>query len=287
MVEFQEHVDGAVRLKHLTLLRHINGTKQQISLFAHPNLGHVLVIDGEIHHVEAWQCFYHEPLVHVPASFVPELSDVLILGGGDLFAANEALKYKSVRKVDLVEHDSNVLELTRKYYKHAGGVLCDARFRAYVQDARTVYEWRDKQYDLIVNDWTDLSCEDGAYRKLTPLLKPNGVCSDVVYRHIFETTTLVRSLSELGSFKRVICALITIPEYPGALHVHTMWGNSRRLSQRSRRIANKTQMASILEPGVLQCEFYDPRHRGFFLYTPPFLKRKIDKLRSEIRFPKT
>src|SRR3954465_13981710 len=116
MVVFLEKEDASIRLRGLKLVEQRISPLQEVRLFQHNDLGHVLVIDDELQHVEAWQSLYHEPLVHLPASFIPRLSNALVLGGGDLFTARELLKYKSVLSVTLVEHDSNVLDLMRAHY---------------------------------------------------------------------------------------------------------------------------------------------------------------------------
>ena len=50
-------------------------------------------------------------LVHLPIAFIPIISEVLILGGGSLFAAYEVLKYSSVKNVILCDYDHEVIEL--------------------------------------------------------------------------------------------------------------------------------------------------------------------------------
>jgi spermidine synthase len=283
MVVFLEKEDASIRLRGLKLVEQRTSPLQQVRLFQHNDLGHVLVIDDELQHVEAWQALYHEPLVHLPASFIPRLRNALVLGGGDLFAARELLKYKSVLSVTLVEHDSNVLELMRDHYPHAETVLNDPRVTVQIADARTVLQFAKAKYDLIVNDCFDLSKEKSdtgksAYSALTNLLTDNGICTDVIYRHIFEKRTLHNSLKQLATFERLVLSLIIVPEYPGVLHIQTLWGRNLHLSQGSRNSINETHRKFMVSKNNISFEFYDPFHRAFFLYVPPYVRRAIEEV---------
>ena len=72
----------SLNLQNLKCVEHIRSEKQSISLLSHPYLGKILIIDGEIQHIEEYQSLYHELLVHLPAAFLPTISSVLIIGGG-------------------------------------------------------------------------------------------------------------------------------------------------------------------------------------------------------------
>lgn len=282
MSTFRERQDLAVQLENLKLLETIRSKVQIIRLYAHPELGRVLTINGELQHAEAWQCLYHEPLVHLPSSFIPVLRNVLILGGGSLFAAREALKYPTVVSVDQIDHDEAVIGVMRRHYRHAKSVMSDQRFSLTIADARSALSGSNKSYDLIVNDCFDLSLERAesglsAYRSLERLLSPVGLCSDVIYRHIFNRSTVRRSLKMLSGAMHTAFSLITVPEYPGVLHLHTIWGRNRRLSQRSARVSNRVQLSAKGERGILKLEYYDPLHRELFLYLPPYLRRVIER----------
>ena len=100
-MDFYEREPVSLYLDNLTVIEEIQSPHQYIQLMNHPWLGKVLIINGEIQHIEKYQTLYHEMLIHLPAAFVPEVSSVLILGGGSLFAAHEVLKYPSIKKVIL------------------------------------------------------------------------------------------------------------------------------------------------------------------------------------------
>jgi len=108
-----------ISLGNLELLARRRGAFGPVAVFRHPELGKIFVLNGEVQHVEAWAPLYHEPLVHLPATFVRTVTDALILGGGTLYAAAEVLKYRSVKRVVLLDHDPNVSQMASEHYEHA------------------------------------------------------------------------------------------------------------------------------------------------------------------------
>jgi spermidine synthase len=143
-----------IALDQLTPVACRRGTYGRITLFRHPELGKVFVLNDEIQHVEAWAPLYHEPLVHLPASFVKEVKEVMIFGGGTLYAASEVLKYKSVERVTVFDHDPQVPETAAEYYSHARACLNDNRFTLVHEDAYSSVARFRNRFDLIINDGT-------------------------------------------------------------------------------------------------------------------------------------
>ncbi|MGW0826327.1 polyamine aminopropyltransferase [Streptomyces sp. NPDC002845] len=70
-----------------------------------------LFLDGRLRAGGRDERRYHEALVH-PAMDGPR-SRVLVLGGGDGLAAREVLRYRDVRRVDVVELDPELVRLAR------------------------------------------------------------------------------------------------------------------------------------------------------------------------------
>jgi spermidine synthase len=175
-----------VSLEGLELLAKRRSRKYLLSLYRHPQLGKVLVLDGEIQHVEAWSALYHEILVHLSASFVPALKDVLVLGGGSLFAAFEVLKYQSVDQVVMLDHDPEVIETIADFYPHARLCLKDPRLIILNKDAYIdLFDLR-AQFDMVINDAADLLTVKGPrhrpnlFLQLADVVRPKGVCADVI-----------------------------------------------------------------------------------------------------------
>lgn len=280
-MNFYEEESISLYLDNLTLLEDVTSGKQTIQLYRHPLLGLVLVINGEIQHIESYQCFYHEILVHLPISFCATPQSALILGGGSLFAAYEILKYPSIQRVILCDHDRMVLKLMQKYYAHAQMVLNDPRFHFIESDGIDFIQNNANEYDLIINDCFNLLAESqknnfSLYKKLNDMLTSEGVCSDIIYRHIFDSKITYNSIQEIKKYSRVALSLVTVPEYPGILHVETIWGKNKNISQLCSKTLNSFQLKCISSNELTAFQFFSPQNIPFYLYLPPYLKKFIE-----------
>ena len=271
----------SLNLQNLKCVEHIRSEKQSISLLSHPYLGKILIIDGEIQHIEEYQSLYHELLVHLPAAFLPTISSVLIIGGGSLFAAYEALKYPTVQKLTLCDHDHVVLDVMARHYKHAVSVIQDPRFNYVEIGGWEFIEHCSQRYDLIINDCFNLALESqkkssSCFQMLLNLCTESGVCADIIYRHIFDRQVTEQTLSYLSNQKKLVLSLVTVPEYPGILHIETIWGKSDLLSQNARRPVNLFQRKICHGHIKSPFQFFSPQNLGFYLYIPPYIKNKFN-----------
>jgi hypothetical protein len=103
-------------------------------------------------------------------------------------------------------------------------------------------------------------------------LRRGGACADVIYRHIFETEYLSKTKYALSGLGKAAISLVTVPEYPGVLHVLAIWGN-RHIDQNAKRPRNEEQRAWRQGKDRPALKFYDPHYLKFHLYLPPFLRR--------------
>lgn len=273
MARFAEPADLAIQLENVEILERVHGRRQDLSLLLHPKLGRVLVINNLVQHAEAWQALYHEPLVHLPASFVRELGTAVVLGGGSLFAARELFRYPSLTSCTLVDHDPAVLELMARHYEHARAVLADRRFHFVEGDAFEFMAKTRDRFDLVVNDCIDLLTDglETPFGLLGSRASAEGVCSDVIYRDLLENEYLARTRADLAALGPTALSLVTAPEFPGVLHALTIWG-SPHVNQAARAPRNLVQQAWCSN-GRPDLEFYDPRFLAFHLHVPPILRR--------------
>ncbi len=278
---FHEEEPVGLYLSNLKLIEKISSQKQDIIFYQHPWLGKILVINGEIQHIENYQSLYHELLVHLPAAFVPSIENVLILGGGSLFAAFEVLKYPSVKNIILCDHDSCVLALMKKYYEHAKYVINDSRFNHIECDAEEYIRNSNDKFDLIINDCFNIAERSNInklsyFELLSRLCSPYGVCVDIIYRHIFDKKTTIDTLNYLRFEQSTAFSLVTVPEYPGILHLETIWGNSPHISQFSSYPVNEFQRECILKNSLDKFNFFNPNNLPYYLYLPPYIKDKFN-----------
>lgn len=280
-MSFHEEEPVSLYLNNLELIEKISSPKQDIFFYQHPWLGKILVINDEIQHIENYQSLYHELLVHLPAAFVPSIENVLILGGGSLFAAFEVLKYPSVKNITLCDHDSCVLALMYKYYEHARYVSNDPRFNHIECDADEYIKNCKDKFDLIINDCFNIAERSNInklsyFKLLSNLCSSDGVCVDIIYRHIFDKETTIDTLKYLSFEQNTAFSLVTVPEYPGILHLETIWGISPHISQFASHTVNEFQEECILKKSVDTFKFFHPNNIPFYLYLPPYIKYKFN-----------
>ena len=280
-MEYYEKEPVSLYLKDLQSVESFKSSKQSIQLFVHPWLGKILVINGEIQHIENYQTLYHELLVHLPIAFIPNVKTALILGGGSLFAAYEVLKYPTVECVVLCDHDHTVLELMSRHYPHAKQVLQDKRFHYVESDGREFIRKIDNKYDLIINDCFNLADESNQhsvsyFSVLSNLCSNIGSCVDIIYRHIFDKKTTIDTLLYMKHEKALALSLVAVPEYPGILHMETIWGNSPYIAQDAKITSNLFQKNVMSGVTPSPFRFFFPQHLPFYLYLPPYIKEMFN-----------
>lgn len=278
-MDFHENEFISLYLNDLVLLEKTLTSKQEIEIYQHPCLGLILVINGEIQHIEKYQCLYHEILVHLPMCFCVNPQNALVIGGGSLFAAYEILKYPSIQEVLLCDHDYTVLKLMQKYYPHAKKVMTDSRFHYVEADGIEYLKGNSKKYDIVINDCFNLLKEGeknnlSLYEKLSSMLTSDGVCSDIIYRHIFDGTITHDSIQEIKKGNNLALSLVAVPEYPGILHVETIWGKNPHISQLCKHTYNLYHKECIQNQN-LPFDFFSPENIPFYFYLPPYIKRLL------------
>jgi spermidine synthase len=140
------------------LIEHRSG-HQLIEILRSDVFGKMLRLDGALQCSEADACFRHEPLVHVALAAAPSLDRVLVVGGGDGGACQEALKWPRLKHLDHVEVDPDVLAICREHLRGVhGGVLdaTDPRYHQTVDDVhRFLMDAPREYYDALILDLTD------------------------------------------------------------------------------------------------------------------------------------
>lgn len=278
-MEIYENEPVSLYLSNLELLEECTSKLQNVQIFQHCQLGKVLVIDNEIHNVEKWAPFYHEAITHIPMMFIEQPQTILILGGGDLYAANIILEYPSVMRVVICDYDPNVIRLTQKYYSHADKVVNDSRVQFIYNDAKQYLKNCNEKFDLIIDDCFNLveafDDTDNIFEVLNNLLTNDiGICCSLLYRHIFEKYVMQTTKERLFEKYKTILSLVTVPEYPGVLHLLAIWGKAKSLSQNLKDSINMWHKKCLAEN--IQCgALFSPQYCQFYLYLPPYIKKLL------------
>jgi len=275
----RDHGNVSLVLSDLDVVRQFTTAHHRVVIYRHAELGRVLVLNDEIQHVEAWAPLYHEPLVHLPAACIRSVRRALLIGGGSFFAARELLRYRSMERVLMLDKDQELLAEIATLYEHAAIAREDPRLEVRSQDAFRNLGRMTERFDLVINDSIDLwSLPDRIFGVLASLLEPNGVCGDVVYRHIFDDRGLSGAIRLLRSKFSTSLSLVIAPEYPGVLQVLTTWSECRVVQQTRRRPVNREQLAWAKIPSSNPCAYYDPRFLPYYLYLPRYFRERLQEV---------
>lgn len=277
MTSIHDKGNVSIRLSGLDVLHKSRSSENDIAIYQHPHLGRILVLNDEIQHVEVWAPLYHEPLIHLPLAFVETPRNVLILGGGSFFAAQEVLKYESIEHVLMIDHDPRLLDIVCEEYTHAKQARSDTRLELMDGNAFDQLTSIEERFDLVVNDAADLLNLENKriFFSLQDLLKPLGICSDLIYRHVFDRDYLTHDFRLSIANLNFVFSLVFAAEYPGILHILTLWGENELLRQDLKHPLNLEQQTWIKSPASNPCVYFDPRFLRYHLYLPRFIKEPL------------
>jgi len=128
---------------------------QRIDVFDSKEFGRFLTLDGYMMLTEKDEFIYHEMITHVPMAVHPNPKNVLVIGGGDGGVVRELARYQSVESIALVEIDSMVVEVCKKYLPFTACCLDDPKVNISYVDGMKFIRQREAEYDLIIVDSTD------------------------------------------------------------------------------------------------------------------------------------
>lgn len=131
----------------------------QLMVLKTPRFGNVLILNGVIQTTEADEYLYHEPLVHCAALSCFNLPENALLIGCDGGTLREAVKYRSLKRIDVVDIDQTLIEVVKMYIPSISrGAFKDPRVFITIADgalfAKEAHQLGNK-YDLIVIDSPD------------------------------------------------------------------------------------------------------------------------------------
>jgi spermidine synthase len=155
---------------------------QDLEVHESPQFGRLFRLDGCFMTSEKDEFFYHENLLHPALTAHADPRRVLIIGGGDGGAAEEALKHPSVEKVVLVELDGKVIDIAKRYFgKIHNGVFDDPRLELRIEDGLRYLAETQERFDMIALDLPDPIgpatglYEESFFRDCKRALAPGGV----------------------------------------------------------------------------------------------------------------
>ncbi|HTW36831.1 MAG TPA: polyamine aminopropyltransferase [Rhizomicrobium sp.] len=212
---------------------------QRIKIFDTVNNGRVMTLDDIVQITTRDESAYAEMLTHLPLFEHGAAVRVMIVGGGDLSIADEALKHKGVKEVVLVEIDERVIELCREHFAEINArAFADKRLKIEIADAFE-YLGRAKskgRFDLIIADRPDPVGPGKAlfgetfYDRVKAGLAPGGFATFQTGVPFYQPWEITDALKELGEFfPHSGLYLSVVPTYIGGFMALSWAGTKKRL----------------------------------------------------------
>jgi len=136
-----------------------------------PDYGMMLFLDNELQSTSYDEAIYHETLVHPIMNVYADLPDkhILVIGGAEGATVREVLKWSSVKILEWVDIDSELVDLCKKHMRFCDDAMYQAANLYHFTDdiMKHLDRITDPTYDIIIIDLPDPDPEMG-----TPLYGP-------------------------------------------------------------------------------------------------------------------
>ncbi len=197
---------------------------QRIDVMETYEYGKMLVLYGSIMFTERDEFVYHEMISHVPLFVHPSPEKVLVIGGGDGGTIREVLRHREVAEVTMVEIDSQVVEISKRFFPTMSAGFSDPRLKLLFKDgAEFVKEDRGK-YDVVIVDSADpvgpadILFREEFFRDAKERLKEAGIFVAQTESPFYHPDIVKNTYDILKKlYKKVHMYLAWIPAYPSAL----------------------------------------------------------------------
>lgn len=169
-----------------TLLFYKESPYQRIAFFTEKDGTLSLTLNDFWQFNSGCEHIYHECLFTAPGLFPDNLEHALVLGGGDGLGARELLKYKSIKSIDLIDLDPEMIKFAKDnvFMQNLNkNSFKNSKVDITVTDAK---KWLaqpvTKKYDLIIVDFPDPTTDElwdlytvKLYKQIAKRLTPRGV----------------------------------------------------------------------------------------------------------------
>ena len=258
---------------------------QQIKIFDTVANGRVMVLDDIVQITTRDESAYAEMLTHLPLLEHGKAERVMIVGGGDLSIADEALKHKRVKEVVLVDIDGRVVELCRKHFGAINAkAFKDKRLTVEIADAFEYLGRPDakRRFDLIVADRPDpvgpgkALFGDTFYSRVRSALRPGGFATFQTGVPFYQPGEITEALNDLAAyFPKSGLYLTVVPTYIGGFMALSWAGMDKPLGTP----AGIKRAAARYAAAKLKTDYYNPEiHAAAFAF-PEWVKRLVPKKR--------
>ncbi len=199
---------------------------QKIEVYDTAALGRMLVLDGQIVCAEKDEHAYHEMITHVPAFALPDPRHVLVIGGGDGGVCRELIRHDGIAKIDVVEIDIKVIDISKEYLPALAAGFDDQRVHIIVGDGfEFVKQTPANAYDIVIIDSELTNPEDETrtqqvYHDIYGILKDRGILIAQGGSPGYSATTFEMTFSQLKNVfgsSHTFCYLLFLPSYPSGM----------------------------------------------------------------------
>src|SRR3954466_12076068 len=236
---------------------------QHIRVFDTVANGRVMTLDDIVQITSRDESAYADMLTHLPMLEHGKVERVMIVGGGDLSIADEALKHKNVKEVVLVDIDGRVIRLCKKLFGDINAkAFRDKRMTVEVADA---FEYLGRKssknrFDLIIADRPDPVGPGKAlfgetfYDRVKGALRPGGYATFQTGVPFYQPWEITEALEELKQFfPRSGLYLTVVPTYIGGF-MALRWGGQGGKALGSADGIKKA--AKAYKKAKLKCDYY-------------------------------
>src|SRR3989338_3124390 len=222
---FEDDAPLAIAFQIKEVLHTSKSRFQKIDVYDSYAMGKILLLDNKVMVTEKDEFYYHESIAHPALSIHPACQRIMVIGGGDGGTIREALKYKTIEEIELVEIDEEVINISKKYFPGIACELDNPKVKIKVNDAiEYVKNANENYYDVILCDSTDPHgfaaglISKSFYKDALRTLKTDGIYICQSGSPIIQEKEFSTSLENMRSaFKYVDVVISIVPAYPGCL----------------------------------------------------------------------
>jgi spermidine synthase len=252
---------------------------QRIKIFDTVANGRVMTLDDIVQITTRDESAYAEMLTHLPMLEHGKARRVMIVGGGDLSIADEALKHKDVKEVVLVDIDGQVVERCREFFGAINKrAFKDKRLKIEIADAFEYLGRRESKarFDLIVADRPDPVGPGKAlfgetfYDRVKAALKDGGYATFQTGVPFYQPWEITEALKELSQFfPQSGLYLTVVPSYIGGFMALSWAGKGKRLGTP----AGIKRAKAAYKRFKLKTDYYNPDIHAAAFALPEWIRR--------------
>jgi len=246
---------------------------QRIAIFDTVANGRVMVLDDIVQITTRDESAYAEMLTHLPLFEHGRAERVMIVGGGDLSIADEALKHKGVKEVVLVDIDGRVVELCKAHFGEINArAFKDKRLKIEIADA---FEYLGRpaskgRFDLVVADRPDPVGPGKALFGETFYDRVKAAFqTGVPFYQPWEITDALKELAEF--FPQSGLYLTVVPSYIGGFMALSWAGSGKALGTP----AGLKRARAAFAASKIKTDYYNPEIHAASFALPEWIKRLV------------